>query len=124
MTTKLRFAFPLEYVTDIKATKRFYVEVLGLEVERDSPTFVQLKDQNGRGYAIASDESIGGNRELELYWLVDDAEAASSELSQKTEITLPLRQLPFGKVFGIKAPDGQPQYLLEFGRNRPSQPVD
>src|SRR5437762_1687205 len=76
MTTKARFVFALEYVADVEAAKRFYVEVLGLEVERDSPTFVQFKDQAGHNYAIASDEPLGGSRELELYWLVDDAEAA------------------------------------------------
>jgi predicted enzyme related to lactoylglutathione lyase len=121
MTTKPRFVFALEYVTDVEAAKRFYVEVFGLAVERDSPTFVQFKDPAGHNYAIASDEPLGGRRELELYWLVDDAEAALSDLSQKADVTLPLKQMPFGKVFGIKDPAGQPQYLLELAQNRPSR---
>lgn len=121
MTTKPRFGFALEYVSDIGAAQRFYVEVLGLEVERYHPTFVQFKDQAGASYAVASDESMGGRGNLELYWLVDDAEAAFSEITQKAEVSLPLKQLPFGKVFGIKDPAGQPQYLLEFAQNRPSR---
>ena len=112
-----QFAFFLEYVTDVEAAKRFYVEVFGLEVERDSPTFVQFKN-----FAIASDASLSGTRDPEVYWLVEDAEAAFRELSPKAEVAVPLKQMPFGKVFGIKDPVGQPQYFIEFAKNRPSQP--
>jgi catechol 2,3-dioxygenase-like lactoylglutathione lyase family enzyme len=118
MINKAKFGFVLEYVTDIEATRRFYVEVLGLEVERYSPAFIQFNN-----FAIASDESIGGTREPEVYWVVEDAEAAYKDFSQKGEISLPLKQMPFGKVFGIKDPAGQPQYLVEFAKDRPSQPV-
>jgi len=58
-----------------------------------------------------------------VYWVVEDAEAAFKDFSQKGEISLPLKQMPFGKVFGIKDPAGQPQYLVEFAKDRPSQPV-
>lgn len=44
MTIKPRFAFALTYVSDIEAAKRFYVDVLGLEIEREAPVFVQFKD--------------------------------------------------------------------------------
>jgi catechol 2,3-dioxygenase-like lactoylglutathione lyase family enzyme len=117
MDNQPKFGFVLEYVTDIEAARRFYVEILGLEVERTSPVFVQFDH-----FAIASDESMGGNRDPEVYWLVDDAEAAFSDFSQKADILLPLKQMPFGKVFGIKDPAGQPLYLVEFAKNRPSQP--
>jgi predicted enzyme related to lactoylglutathione lyase len=118
MSNKAKFGFVLEYVSDIEAAKRFYVEVLGLEVERNSPTFIQFNN-----FAIASDESMSGNRDPEVYWQVEDAEAAFNEFSQKGEISLPLKQMPFGKVFGIKDPSGQPQYMIEFAKNRPSQAV-
>ena len=115
-----RFAFALEYVDDIEAAKRFYVEVLGLRVEREAPVFIQFQDSAGIRYAIASDESLTGSRGLELYWLVDDAEAACSMLSQRAELCVPLQQMPFGKVFAIKDPAGQPQFFIEFAENRPS----
>lgn len=118
MSNKPKFGFFLEYVTDIEAAKRFYVEILGLEVERTSPTFVQFSH-----FAIAGDESMSGTREPELYWLVDDAEAAFKDFSKKADVVMPLKQMPFGKVFGIKDPAGQPLYLLEFAQNRPSQPA-
>jgi catechol 2,3-dioxygenase-like lactoylglutathione lyase family enzyme len=118
MSNAPQFGFALEYVTDIEAAKRFYVEVLGLKVERYHPTFVQFAS-----FAIASDESLGGKDEPELYWVVDDAEAAFSDLSQKAEVSLPLKELPFGKVFAIKDPAGRPRYLIELAKDRPSQPV-
>src|SRR5512143_1152532 len=99
MTTVPHFAFVLEYVTDVEAARRFYTDVLGLEVERYHPAFVQFDR-----FAVASDESMTGSREPELYWVVEDAEAAFRELSGKAEVTMPLKQMPFGKVFAIKDP--------------------
>jgi catechol 2,3-dioxygenase-like lactoylglutathione lyase family enzyme len=118
MRNQPQFGFALEYVTDIEAARRFYVDVLGLSVEREHPTFVQFQS-----FAIASDESVGGKNEPELYWLVDDAEAAFSTLSQKAEVSSPLRQLPFGKVFAINDPAGRPRFLIELAQHRPSTPV-
>jgi len=113
-----KFGFALEYVSDVDAAKRFYEEVLGLRVERYHPTYVQFEH-----FAIASDESLTGTNEPELYWLVDDAEAAFAELSQKGEVSLPLEQKPFGKVFAMKDPAGRPRFVLELARTRPSQEV-
>jgi predicted enzyme related to lactoylglutathione lyase len=118
MSNKPGFGFVLEYVTDIEAAKRFYTDVVGLKVERYHPTYVQFEH-----FAIANDESLSGSRDPEVYWLVEDAEEAFRDLSGKTEITMPLRQMPFGKVFGIKDPAGRPLFLLEFAQNRPSQAV-
>jgi len=116
MSTPPKFGFAIEYVSDIAASTRFYTDVLGLRIQRTSPTFVQFEN-----FAIAGDESMDGKNQLELYWLVEDAEASYSELSRTATVTLPFRQLPFGKVFGIADPDGKPRYLLELAANRPSQ---
>ena len=118
MKNNPKFGFIVEYVKDIEVAKRFYIEVLGLEVQRQHPTYVQFDT-----FALATDEPMGGEAEQELYWLVDDVEAAFSDLSQKAEVVLPLKDLPFGKVFGIRDPDGRPRYLLELSKNRPSQSV-
>jgi hypothetical protein len=66
---------------------------------------------------------MSGKRQVELYWAVDDAEAAQRELSSTAEITLPMRQMPFGKVFGVKGPTGEPRDLIEFADKRPSVSV-
>lgn len=113
-----RFGFVVEYVPDIEAATRFYVDVLGLVMERHHPTFVQFSH-----FAIASDESMTGTGEPETYWLVDSAEAAFAELGENAEVCLPLRQMPYGKVFGVKNPAGRPCYVLELARDRPSRPV-
>jgi catechol 2,3-dioxygenase-like lactoylglutathione lyase family enzyme len=118
MSVTPRFGFVVEYVDDIEAAKRFYVEVLGLEVERYHPTYVQFGT-----FAIANDASMSGSRDPELYWLVDDAEEAFRELSKKAEVVAPLKQMPFGKVFSVKEPGGRPRYLLELARERPSRPT-
>lgn len=123
MATKARFGFALDYVPDVAAVKGFYVDVLGLEVEREAPDFVQFRDAAGAAFAVASDEPMGGGGGPELYWLVDDAEAAYRELSGKAEVCLPLKQVPFGKVFGLNDPAGRPRYLVEFAKDRPSRPV-
>jgi catechol 2,3-dioxygenase-like lactoylglutathione lyase family enzyme len=119
MGNKPQFGFYLEYVNDIEAARRFYVDVLGLKVERVSPVFVQFSH-----FAIASDESMSGSRDPEVYWLVDDAQAAFDDLSVEAEVVMTLKQMPFGKVFGIKDPANQPLYILEFAQDRPSQPVN
>ena len=118
MSNKPRFGFVVEYVTDIEAAKQFYVEVVGLEVQRYHPTFVQFDR-----FAIANDVGLSGSREPELYWLVEDAQAAFDDLSGRADVVVPLRQMAFGRVFGIKDPDGQPLYLLELATDRPSRPV-
>jgi predicted enzyme related to lactoylglutathione lyase len=116
--TNARFAFALEYVPDVESVKRFCVDLLGLEVEREAPTFVQFKDA---GFAITSDESMDGSKDPELWWVVENAEAALADVSRTAELSMPLRQMPFGKCFAIKDPAGQPHYLLEFAQTRPSQ---
>lgn len=118
MSSKPRFGFVVDYVTDMEAARRFYVDIMGLEVEREHPTFVQFE-----GFAIASDQPLGGKPEAELYWLVDDVEAAYRDLSRKAEVSLPLREMPFGKVFGVRDADGRPRYLVEPAAHRPSRPV-
>ena len=115
MSKAPHFGFVLEYLKDIEAAKRFYVDVVGLAVERYHPTFVQ--------FAIASDAPLDGGGEPELYWIVDDAEAAFRELSPRAQLSLPLTERPFGKVFGIRDPDGRPRYLIELSKNRPSRSV-
>jgi catechol 2,3-dioxygenase-like lactoylglutathione lyase family enzyme len=119
MTQTPRFAFALEYVTDVEEAKRFYAEVLGLPVQRYHPNFVQFDN-----FAIANDTSLSGRRDTELYWAVDDAEAAFRELAPTADIFMEIEQKPFGKVFGVKNPSGEPRFLIEFAADRPSTPTD
>jgi catechol 2,3-dioxygenase-like lactoylglutathione lyase family enzyme len=117
-TTKPRFGFAIEYVKDIDAARRFYVDVLGLDVERTFPTYVQFDS-----FAIATDESMSGRGEPELYWLVDDAGAAFAEMSPQSKVSMELTQMPFGRLFAIENADGRPRYILQLAEERPSQAV-
>jgi hypothetical protein len=58
-----------------------------------------------------------------VYWSVPDAQAAFEAMAPKTEVVVPLKQMPFGQVFGIEAPADETRYLIEFSKNRPSQPA-
>jgi predicted enzyme related to lactoylglutathione lyase len=118
MSNNPQFGFVLEYVTDIEPARRFYVEIVGLQVERYHPAFVQFKN-----FAIASDASMSSTRDPEVYWLVEDAKATFADFSQKVKVIFPPKQMPFGQVFAIKDPAGRPLYVLELAKNRPSQPV-
>jgi catechol 2,3-dioxygenase-like lactoylglutathione lyase family enzyme len=117
MTHPLRFGFAIMYTKDIEATVRFYKEVMGLRAVREHPVYVQFE-----GFAVATDGSISGAN-LELYWLSDDAKAAFESLPEGTDVFLPLTPKPFGLVFGVRDPNGEPRFVLEFAKDRPSKEV-
>jgi catechol 2,3-dioxygenase-like lactoylglutathione lyase family enzyme len=118
MLSGLRFGLVVEYVQDIAVARRFYTEILGVAVERENPTFVQFDR-----FAIASDAPMDDSGEAELYWFVDDADSAFRSLPPRTDVSLPLTQRPFGRVFGIRDLDGHVRYVLELAANRPSRPA-
>ena len=122
-STTPRFGFVLEYVPDVNAAKAFYTDILGLEVRRESPEFVQFADASGVGWAIASDASLSGEGRPETYWIVEDIAVFATSLSGKAVVTHPLEARPFGQVLGIADPAGETQYLVEFAQERPSQEV-
>jgi len=116
MKSQPRFGFVVTYVDHLEEAKRFYVETLGLGVEREAPNFVQFEH-----FALATDASMDGRRQPELYWLVPDAQAAFEDLQTRAPISKALEELPFGKVFGVRDPMGQPRYFLELSSSRPSR---
>ena len=123
MVTAARFAFPLEYTQNMAEARRFFTDVLGLQVDRDHPTFVQLRDAHGANYGLATDQPLLPTTGAELWWVVENAKEACAEMSKKAELVVPLTQMPFGTCFGLKDPTGQVHYLLEFAQQRPSQQV-
>lgn len=114
MTQHARFGFVVEYVEDLSAARRFYEETLGLQAGRATPVFVEFGP-----FAIASDEPMRTGSTRETFWLVDDARRAFDRLPSTVEIVLPITEKPFGLVFGVRGPAGEPQYLLERTVGRP-----
>ena len=117
-TSHPSFAFVVTYVSDIPAARQFYVDVLGLPLQREHPTFLQFE-----GFAVASDESLSGTNAPEVYWEVDDIDSWHAALQEQATVILPLTERPFGKVFGVQDPAGHPCYLVQFATHRPSQPA-
>src|ERR1043165_9472180 len=108
-----------EYVDDIPSARKFYTEVMGLEVQREHPAFVQFES-----FAIAADEVVSGKRQLELYWVVDDVDAArTAALRAGAKISVELKELLFGRVVAFEGPTGEPRFLLQWAAQRPSQAV-
>lgn len=110
-----RFGFAVTNVRDIAKAKAFYAEVLGFKIQREAPNFVQFEH-----FAIASDNPDATSA-IELYWLVDDAEAARRELSARGATCSPVNAKPFGKLFTVNDPDGGERFFLELAAARPSK---
>jgi predicted enzyme related to lactoylglutathione lyase len=117
MKTSPRFGFAVEYVKDIEESRRFYADVMGLKVERAAPTYIQFEN-----FGITSEKPLSESPR-ELYWLVDDAESAFSEISSQAPVGMALTQMPFGRLFAVNDPDGNPRYVLELAQQRPSEAV-
>lgn len=115
MATNLRFGFAVANVEDIAKAKTFYTEVLGLKVQREAPNYIQFEN-----FAVASDNP-GAKSPVELYWLVDDAEAAHRDIAGRGAACSEIEAKPFGKVFTAKDPDGAERYILQFSATRPSK---
>jgi predicted enzyme related to lactoylglutathione lyase len=118
MNTKPRFGFAVEYVEDIDAATRFYTDVMGLQVERAAPTYVQFES-----FGITNEQRAVPGEGPELYWLVEDADTAYGEMSGQTKVAMPLTQMPFGRLFAVADPAGHARYVLELAQNRPSEAV-
>jgi predicted enzyme related to lactoylglutathione lyase len=117
MPTHLRFGFAVVNVRDIAKAKSFYTEVFGLKVQREAPQFIQFEH-----FAIASD-SPSASSPTELYWLVDDVEAAHRALAACGATCSPVDAKPFGKLFSVQDPEGHERSVLELAASRPSEPV-
>lgn len=117
MPTNLRFGFAVTNVKDIAKAKSFYTEVLGLEVQREAPNFIQFEH-----FAIATDNP-DATTPIELYWLVDDAEAARRDLAARGATCSAIEAKPFGKLFTVKDPEGGERFVVEFAASRPSKAV-
>jgi predicted enzyme related to lactoylglutathione lyase len=101
--------FVMLHVPDIAQARAFYTEKLGLVVEDQQSGFVMFK-QNIPGSAVfALQEQPGAapHQGVELWWLVDNADATYSTLvSRGVEIVSQPTDEPFGRAFAIKDPAG------------------
>ena len=108
--------FVLLHVTDIEKAAAFYTEKFGLDIETRGPGFVQFKQPMGQGatFALSSEGDGSPVQNVELWWFVDDADAAYAELVAKdVTVAQPLKDEPFGRTFAIKDPEGNTMYVMK-----------
>lgn len=108
--------FVIRHVQDMAAARAFYTEKMGFEVVTDSPNFVQFAAPTGATFAL----SLTANPDdmpIELWWVVEDADATYAELEAKgVEIATPLKDEPFGRTFAIKDTTNGYVHLLQLPR--------
>ena len=124
----IQFQSSVLFVRDIQASRRFYEELLGQEVEMDFGANVGYKG----GFAIwqvdsafemifarpSDAEARLGNDNFELYFESSDLDSVWTQLSrQEVELVHPLREQPWGqRVIRILDPDG---HVVEIGEPMP-----
>jgi predicted enzyme related to lactoylglutathione lyase len=82
---------------------------MGFAIEDQQPGFVQFKHNEGRGaiFALQEDAGIAPYEGVELWWMVDNADATYATLiSHGVEIVSQPSDEPFGRAFIIKDPAG------------------
>jgi catechol 2,3-dioxygenase-like lactoylglutathione lyase family enzyme len=125
----IQFQSSVLFVRDIQASRRFYEELLGQEVEMDFGANVGYKG----GFAIwhvdsafemiferpADADARLGNDNFEIYFESPDLDIVWTRLSsQEVEAVHPLREQPWGqRVIRIFDPDG---HVVEIGEPMPS----
>src|SRR5215218_3208451 len=103
--------FIVRHVRDLDKTRTFYTDVLGFQVENDQPGFLQFTNTGGATFALGPE---GAGEETEVWWFVDDADAAHEHLrAHGAEIVSPPKDEPFGRTVVIKDPAGTSLYLLQ-----------
>jgi predicted enzyme related to lactoylglutathione lyase len=109
--------FVMLHVGDVAEARTFFVDKLGLEVEDESPSFLQIRARDGGASLGVSQPPPGAPDGPELWWFVDDADAVHADLVAKgIEIVQPPTDEPFGRSVAIRGPGGHTLYLLQLAQ--------
>ena len=109
---------PLDFIVlsvpDLAAARAFYTEKLGLEVETESPGFIQFRRPAGAVFALQPDASAKSYTGVELWWNVENADQAHDDLAAKgAPIAEPLSDQPFGRIFAVSDPAGNTLHFFQ-----------
>ncbi len=102
------------YVNDVEKARKFYTEVVGLQVDeaQSSAQFVMLRPSAGSLLAleditIAPVDKVSAPRSAEIGFEVDNADAVWKRWKAcGVEMVTPLEDKPFGRTFTAKDPEG------------------
>ena len=96
---------------DVPRARRFFIEKLGLSTEDDQgDIFSQFTTREGTLWAVARAERREGTAPhgVELYLLVDDADAAYQTWKARgVEMVTEPHNEPFGRTFAFRDADGR-----------------
>jgi predicted enzyme related to lactoylglutathione lyase len=103
----LALNFIILHVRDLPAERDFYKDALGLEVEGEVPVFVNFKPNGAASLALATDDPVGAQHSVELWWQVDHADTLHAALEKRgVKIISAPKDEPFGRAFAIHDPEG------------------
>lgn len=106
----LSFVFLL--VPDMAEARTFYVETLGMEVETESPAFLQLAQPGGAGASLGIGVGAGLTAPHtaaleEIWWTVEDTDAVHALLVERgVRIVSAPKDQPFGRTCSFSDPAG------------------
>jgi len=125
----LTFQASVIFVQDIVASRRFYEELLGQEVEMDHGASISFKGGLALWQVEHAFQTIyertpesteqPGRQEHELHFETTDAQATSVRLLEAgVEPVHPVREMPWGKrIFRVRDPDG---HIVAIGERMPA----
>jgi predicted enzyme related to lactoylglutathione lyase len=130
---RMNLGFVVLYVDDMAKAKAFYTETLGMTVVDaiSSPTFVTLRPSNGSLVALQDktaarfppkDETQSGS--VELSFEADDVDAVWRRWQEQgVELLGDPVDLPFGRYFMAKDPDGHYLSVYRFAQRPAATPA-
>jgi catechol 2,3-dioxygenase-like lactoylglutathione lyase family enzyme len=99
--------FVIVHVKDMAAARAFYTEKLEYAVVDETPGFIQLDAGNGATLSLQLDDQAAPTTSVELWWEVADADATYALLTGRhVEVAEEPKDMPFGRVFSLKDPEG------------------
>ncbi len=121
----LQFINPVLFVKDIRVSKAFYTEMLGLKVIEDHGLFVLFENYLGihqahelavtvwKADAPSDTDQLQGRHNLLLYFETKELEDAFARLTDRVKLIHPIERQAWGQmVFRFYDPDG---HVIEIG---------
>ncbi len=119
----MRHVDTIVLVDDIKVSKEFYIDIIGLEILYDWENMVIFKDRFSIHQAnkLMPEQEINklihtgkqGHSNIDIYFEVENIEDEYNKLLQKeVEIIHGIIELPWQKIFRIYDPD---HHIIEIG---------
>lgn len=92
---------------DLAAARAFYTDVLGLKVENETPVFLLVESQDGKGSTLGVGVGEPSATGPEIWWRTEDTDALHAMLVSKgVRILQEPTDMPFGRAVTFTDPAG------------------